>query len=384
MELELNELLRRCTSPTAYKLVISAPMDVATPESKITITRKGGSWQIERFRNNQAFHENVTQADLLDILITLMESYRQLNAWDNEYEYSLRLSKKGKPLFNRRRCVLKPQKQTDHNRKKNYLLPEGEIIPPLVDMGIFTQEGKIVRTMYDKFRQINRFLELVQDELDAFPPGHPLHIIDFGCGKSYLTFILYYYLVEVRKLDVHITGLDLKEAVIEHCNEAAKKYGYHGLTFELGDINGYRPSGPVDMVITLHACDTATDYALFNAITWDVKLILSVPCCQHEVNGQMQTDELSLFTRYGLIQERMAALITDSIRANLLTYKGYSTQIIEFIDMAHTPKNILLRARKASLPERSRRKALEEVEVVLDQFHISPTLYRLLTKANDT
>ena len=159
-----------------------------------------------------------------------------------------------------------------------------------------------------------------------------------------------------------------------------EKYGYDKLHFELGDINGYTPDGPVDMVITLHACDTATDYALFNAISWNVKLILSVPCCQHEVNAQMHAEHLSLFTRYGLIQERMAALITDSIRANLLTYMGYSTQVVEFIDMAHTPKNILLRARKAKLPESTKRQALEEVRTALEEFHIQPTLYTLLVK----
>ena len=253
-------------------------------------------------------------------------------------------------------------------------------MPPLVDMGVFTQEGKVVRSMYDKFRQINRFLELVNDEMDRFPADRPIRIIDFGCGKSYLTFILYYYLVQVRKMDVSITGLDLKAAVIDHCNQAAEKYGYDKLHFELGDINGYTPDGPVDMVITLHACDTATDYALFNAISWNVKLILSVPCCQHEVNAQMHAERLSLFTRYGLIQERMAALITDSIRADLLTYMGYSTQVVEFIDMAHTPKNILLRARKAKLPESTKRQALEEVRTALEEFHIQPTLYKLLVK----
>ena len=314
------------------------------------------------------------------MLAQLMEHFKQLNAWDPEHQYSLKRTKKGKPLFNRRRCLLKPRQQAGHDREKNYLLREGEVVPPLVDMGVFTKEGKVVRTMYDKYRQINRFLELVNDEMDRFPADKPLHIIDFGCGKSYLTFILYYYLVQVRGMDVSITGLDLKAAVIGRCNAAAEKYGYDKLHFELGDINGYTPDGPVDMVITLHACDTATDYALYNAVTWDVKLILSVPCCQHEVNAQMQAERLSLFTRYGLIQERMAALLTDAARADLLTYRGYSTQVVEFIDMAHTPKNILLRARKADLPESARRKALEEVRTAMEEFHVKPTLYRLLAE----
>lgn len=377
---ELLSLLARCTGPDTYQIVLSAPAGPSGAEKRVTLARKGMAWQIERFRNNQAFHENVEQEELLPLLTQLMEHFKQLNAWDPEYQYSLKLTKKGKPLFNRQRCLLKPKQQAGHDREKNYLLREGEIVPPLVDMGVFTQEGKVVRSMYDKFRQINRFLELVNDEMDRFPAGRPIRIIDFGCGKSYLTFILYYYLVQVRGMDVSITGLDLKAAVIDHCNQAAEKYGYDKLHFELGDINGYTPDGPVDMVITLHACDTATDYALFNAISWNVKLILSVPCCQHEVNAQMHTDHLSLFTRYGLIQERMAALMTDSIRADLLTYMSYSTQVVEFIDMAHTPKNILLRARKAKLPESTRRQALEEVQAALEEFHIQPTLYRLLIK----
>lgn len=377
---ELLPFLARCTGPDTYQIVLSAPTDPEEAEKRITLIRLGLSWQIERFRNHQAFHENVEQDELIPLLLQLMERFKQLNAWDAEYQYSLKLTKKGKPLFNRQRCLLKPKQQQGHDQEKNYLLREGEIVPPLVDMGVFTQEGKVVRSMYDKFRQINRFLELVNDEMDRFPSDRPIRIIDFGCGKSYLTFILYYYLVQVRKMEVSITGLDLKAAVIDHCNQAAEKYGYDKLHFELGDINGYTPDGPVDMVITLHACDTATDYALFNAISWNVKLILSVPCCQHEVNAQMHAEHLSLFTRYGLIQERMAALITDSIRADLLTYMGYSTQVVEFIDMAHTPKNILLRARKAKLPESTKRQALEEVRTALEEFHIQPTLYKLLVK----
>lgn len=377
---ELMSLLVRCAGPDTYQIVLSDPRDAEQEEKRVTLTRRGLAWQIERFRNDQAFHENVEQEELLPMLAQLMEHFKQLNAWDPEHQYSLKLTKKGKPLFNRRRCLLKPRQQAGHDREKNYLLREGEVVPPLVDMGVFTKEGKVVRTMYDKYRQINRFLELVNDEMDRFPADKPLHIIDFGCGKSYLTFILYYYLVQVRGMDVSITGLDLKAAVIGRCNAAAEKYGYDKLHFELGDINGYTPDGPVDMVITLHACDTATDYALYNAVTWDVKLILSVPCCQHEVNAQMQAERLSLFTRYGLIQERMAALFTDAARADLLTYRGYSTQVVEFIDMAHTPKNILLRARKANLPESTRQKALEEVRTAMEEFHVKPTLYRLLAE----
>lgn len=218
-------------------------------------------------------------------------------------------------------------------------------------MGVFTSEGKIIRSHYDKYRQINRFVEILEDELKCLDLTKTLHILDFGCGKSYLTFIVYYYLVCVRKLKVHMTGLDLKEDVIKNCNAAAARYGYRELHFELGNIHGYSCETPVDIVMTLHACDTATDYALYNAVQWNAGLILSVPCCQHELNQQMHTDTFSAMTRYGIIKERMAALMTDAIRANLLTCVGYDTSILEFVDLSHTPKNLLIRAVKSGVSD---------------------------------
>ena len=364
------------------KIILSKPKEKAQEYKKIVIERKKDYFQAARYTQKQVFHVNLQKEELADFLVEqLSGAFSQLNAWDAQKEYMLLLSKKGKVTFKGKTGnQQKTAKEGDatHNRKKNYILEEGKVIPPLVDMGIYTKEGKIVRTMYDKFRQINRFLEIVEDGVKEYGKDE-IHIIDFGCGKSYLTFILYYYFTEIKQIKTHIIGLDLKKDVIEKCNLAAQKYGYKNLHFELGDINWYQAPFDVDMVVTLHACDTATDFALYNAIRWKAKMIFSVPCCQHELNQQMKTDDLSLFTRYGIIKERMAALTTDAIRGNLLEYCGYKTQILEFIDFEQTPKNLLIRAmRKPVVPVPVKKRYLAEVHAAMEEFHVNPTLYRLL------
>lgn len=364
------------------KIILSKPKEKAQEYKKIVIERKKDYFQAARYTQKQVFHVNLQKEELADFLVEQPSgAFSQLNAWDAQKEYMLLLSKKGKVTFKGKTGnQQKTAKEGDatHNRKKNYILEEGKVIPPLVDMGIYTKEGKIVRTMYDKFRQINRFLEIVEDGVKEYGKDE-IHIIDFGCGKSYLTFILYYYFTEIKQIKTHIIGLDLKKDVIEKCNLAAQKYGYKNLHFELGDINGYQAPFDVDMVVTLHACDTATDFALYNAIRWKAKMIFSVPCCQHELNQQMKTDDLSLFTRYGIIKERMAALTTDAIRGNLLEYCGYKTQILEFIDFEQTPKNLLIRAmRKPVVPVPVKKRYLAEVHAAMEEFHVNPTLYRLL------
>lgn len=377
---EIKELIQKVFQNEIYKAVISKPLSKQGDFKKITVNKMPEFYQIAKYTEKQVFHENIAFDKIADRCAELSENnFLQFNAWSESKEYILMISKKGSASLKTK--TLKSEntpKPTAHNRQKQYLLPEGEIIEPLVDMGIFTKEGKVVNSMYDKYRQINRLIEIIDDALRQQNP-EKLNIIDFGCGKSYLTFIVYYFLTEIKGIDAHIIGLDLKKDVIEKCNKAARKYGYENLRFELGDINGYKCPFDVDMVITLHACDTATDFALFNAINWGAKMIFSVPCCQHELNKQIKTENLSILTRHGIIRERFSALLTDSIRGNLLEYCGYKTQLLEFIDFSHTPKNILIRAvLKDSNPKATKEKALLEVHNAMEEFGVEPTLYKLL------
>lgn len=383
LDLELEKAVSRAVHEGTVKLVLSAP----TRESalrRVTVQRLGEIWQAETLTATQAFHQSVREGELREFVCRILrEELTQLHAWDDTYEYAVRVTGKGRVLQTRRRCAAPPAVRGQHDRQKNYLLPQGEDIPALVDMGIFTKEGRVAAPMYDKYRQINRFVELVDDALSALPDrgDRPFTVLDFGCGKSYLTFVLYHYFTRVRNLPVRMVGLDLKQDVIARCNETARRYGYDGLHFELGDINGYEIDCPVDMVVTLHACDTATDHALFHAVRWGVPLILSVPCCQHEVNGQISAQKLSLLTRYGIVKERFSALLTDAIRANLLVCCGYKAQLLEFVDFAHTPKNLLIRAVRGNVSQEARERALEEAQACLDEFGIWPALPRLLQEA---
>ena len=378
---ELQKIIQTLWSSKLYKIILSNPTGEGAYR-KIVLNRQKKGWQAEQYTEKQVFHENLPEGKVQDYLMENMSgAFRQCGAWDGTFEHTVRISKKGKVTGMKKRTAQTeaPKAKTENDRKKNYLLEEGTVIPPLVDMGIFTAEGKVVRSMYDKYRQINRFVELIDDEIDALPKDQTIRIIDFGCGKSYLTFILYYYLVELKKRDVEITGLDLKADVIAHCNKAAEKYGYDKLHFQVGDIGGYETEEQIDMVISLHACDTATDYALYHAIRWKAKLIFSVPCCQHEVNRQIKNEMLEPVLRYGILKERISALITDGVRANLLESRGYETQLLEFIDMEHTPKNLLIRAVKtqksAGNPKVS---AKNKTERMMKELEIHPTLDRLL------
>lgn len=336
-------------------------------------------FQAEELIGKQAFHKNFTAHEVKDYVIRQMSGpFRQAELSSQLGSGTVLVSKKGTMTVKWKKAAqpkMAPAPAVlEHNRKKRYVLEEGKRVPFLEDLGVMTAEGKIVRSKYDKFRQINRFLEFIEDILPRLNKAEENTIIDFGCGKSYLTFAMYYYLKELKGYPIRVIGLDLKKDVIERCNQLSRRYGFDKLNFCYGDIASYEGVDHVDMVVTLHACDTATDYALAKAVSWGAGVILSVPCCQHELNRQMENELMKPVFQYGLIKERMAALYTDALRAELLEHCGYRTQILEFIDMEHTPKNLLIRAVKQG----PRKDNGQEIRRILDFLQVQPTLAGLL------
>ena len=389
---DLQSLFTDCLNETLIRVILSNPSSkdgVIKICARPMLKNKSLLFQIEEYTKTQVFHKNLTAGDAGSYLTGKLSSdtssqtasFKNALVETQSFTANVLVSKKGTITIKKKMnaSAKQPKISLSHNRKKKYILEEGIPVPFLIDLGVMTQNGNIVNAHYDKFRQINRFLEYIEDILPSLPTGRELRILDFGCGKSYLTFAIYYYLKVLKGYPVRITGLDLKEDVIRHCNELAVKYGYDKLEFLCGDIAYYDGCSQVDMVVTLHACDTATDYALAKAVGWGAKVILSVPCCQHELNKQIKNDLLSPVLHYGILKERMAALMTDGLRAQILEANGYRTQILEFIDMAHTPKNLLIRAvynghcadNKAQINE------------LLAAF-VNPTLYRLLCKKDNT
>ncbi|CAG7645188.1 hypothetical protein PAESOLCIP111_04899 [Paenibacillus solanacearum] len=340
-------------------------------------------YQFSSYCGPKVLHDNKLPEEAAERLISLMnEQFRQALLQTGEADYQVLVSKKGKASI-----LKKPATKAavaaaplEHNRKKNYVLEEGVPVPFLVELGIMNAEGKVLAKKYDKFRQINRFVEMIADVVPHLPQGRTLNIIDFGCGKSYLTFAMYHYLSVVRGLDIRVVGLDLKEDVIRHCSGLAANFGYSGLRFLVGDIAKYDELRQVDMVVTLHACDTATDAALEKAVRWGASVILSVPCCQHELFRQVDSDVLGPLLQHGILKERFSALATDAIRAKLLDIVGYKTQMLEFIDLEHTPKNLLIRAVKSPkpLPADERSRLVQGYEAFRDLLQAKPYLERAL------
>ena len=380
---QIEELLKRVLTSLLVDMVISGARgggDFIKIKVRPVMIRDSLYFQVSRYTDKQVFHENMTAEDALETLSGwILHDFRQAQIRMQDEMVTVLVSKKGKATIKSKKAACIETQNLEHNRKKQYIIEEGMAVPFMIDLGVMTESGKIIRTRYDKYRQINRFLEFIEDILPELPTDRTVHIIDFGCGKSYLTFAMYYYLKVLKHYDIRITGLDLKQKVIEDCQALADQYGYDGLQFLCGDIADYNGTDEVDMVVTLHACDTATDYALYKAVKWHASVILSVPCCQHELNRKMQCETLSGAFQYGLIKERTAALMTDAMRGQLLEMKGYKTQLLEFIDMEHTPKNILIRGVKSRglLPKVARKQQMENYQKCRDFFGAELTLEKL-------
>ncbi len=339
--------LEKLVEEQLIKVIFSNPKKKTYDYKKSVLQKiedEGMDYQIESFTEEQAFHKNIVEAALEESLESLIEAYKQAQIWTEQGTYHMQISKKGKLLI-KKTGEGTPVKAVRHNKEKQHLLQDGVKVDFMVHLGIMDQTGKVRHKWYDKFKQINRYLEFIEDSLPHLETENPT-IIDFGCGKSYLTFALYYYLVKVKGWNVTIIGLDLKEKVIADLNILKDQLGYEGLEFRVGDIAMFDYDRPIDMVISLHACNLATDYALEKAVKWNAKVILAVPCCHKEIHRQIQIKGTVMepVLSYGLIEERMSALMTDGLRGELLKAVGYEVQIMEFIDMSHTPKNIMIRA----------------------------------------
>lgn len=388
---ELKILLQKILNKDLQQIILSNsrhPEQTQKVKIRPVLIREELLFQETAYRGTQAFHENFTAEQLTDRICTaLQEQFRQGEFSAKTLQATALVSKKGKLTLKVKKSGKAPRTEgavaseeeelqaLAHNRTKHYILEEGKPVDFLVGLGVQTPDGRVTRARFDKFRQINRYLEFIEDVIDELPKDRTIRIIDFGCGKSYLTFAMYYYLHELQHRDIQVTGLDLKTDVIKHCNELAEKLGYDRLKFERGDISTYEGTDVADMVVTLHACDLATDYALDKAVKWGARVILAVPCCQHELNRQIKCDPLKPVLKYGIIKERVAALLTDALRANLLEQQGYETQILEFIDMEHTPKNLLIRAVKKN---GMRPKKSADIGTVEELLHVAPTLEKLL------
>lgn len=346
---------------------------------KPTLIKGEYVYHVSYYFEKKVTHENLSSSNFLLLMESLLGKYfKQAVFFCQEADYQLLFNKKGEGK------VLKknPSKKSvslAHNRKKNYLIPEDEPCDFMMHLGIMSESGRVISSKYDKFRQLNKYLEFVKDGLEHLPKNKTIHIVDFGCGKAYLTFALYYYLVKQCGYEVRITGLDLKDDVIAFCNETAKHLDYKGLHFKVGDIHHYETDEDIDMVVSLHACDIATDAALMKAVKWRSKVIFAVPCCQHELFKQLSHPVLEPMLMYGIQRDKFTALLTDTLRATALKAVGYDVQVVEFIDMAHTPKNVLIRAyAQKSVDEEACQKSVEAYRQLKAEFSVFPSIDGLL------
>lgn len=354
---------------------------------KPLIIKNNFIYQFEQFKNNKAYHSNLTVEESIQKISTIIENFYQYVVFTTEADIQII---RGKKDFNMKStCNQKEICSLEHNKVKKYILEEGTPIPFLIKLGIMGEDGKVFKKSYDKFRQINKYLEFIDETIKELKNKKYIdtHIkaVDFGCGKSYLTFALHYYLKNIQNMTFEVIGLDLKKDVIEHCNQIAKDLNMENIEFLTGDIKDFNKLKNVDLIFSLHACNNATDYSLLKGLELDAKAILAVPCCQHEFNQKMSQNKKSEFFafenpigKHGILLEKFASLATDALRAQALELCGYKTQVMEFIDMEHTPKNILIRGIKENPNKNILEKKLQEYEVYKKFLGIEPLLDTLL------
>jgi len=372
----------------AIKIVISRPMAKSNPNPKITgrliLIKNTCYFQFETRRDNKAFHENIILSELPEFFNKKMTEYKQADIWYENGGHVIVYNKKGKLRFHKAKDKIPPQFTiAPHDNEKNYILKEGDNIPILCELGIFTKDFRIVKGMYSKFKQINNFIEILDATVKDTVLPDVMRIVDFGCGNSYLTFMVYHYFTQIKKTPVHIIGVDLQADIIKRCTELALKFGYTDLSFVCSDAKEYKPETPPHMVISLHGCNTATDFAIYNGIKWNADFILIAPCCQHEINAQMKRDDLGeLYAplRYGVLKDRFSALLADGLRANILEIHDYTTDMVEFVGFNHSPKNILIRAIKSCHDKKYKSILKEQASKLITEFNINPTLWELVIK----
>lgn len=299
-------------------------------------------YQFAYVYDKKTTHENLESSEVIEKMAEDFEGFKQMVIFSAENDYQVLKNKKGIKIIKNK--ASKKQGELLHNRKKNYIIPQDVPCRFLEILGVMNENGRVFKDKFDKFRQINKYLEFIRDLEPELKKKESIRIVDFGSGKAYLTFALYYYVTEVLGIKAEITGVDLKKDVVEFCNDTAKKMGYDNLNFLWGDIKTFTQFQGIDMIVTLHACDIATDMAIAHGIKWKSRIIIVVPCCQHEIFTQIKNDNMSPLLKHGILKERISSLVTDAARGNLLEVVGYNVQFVEFIDMEHTPKNIMIRA----------------------------------------
>ncbi len=361
---------------TVEKIIVSNPNDKNLKKIIVSKTMIKNKIMLkhELFTKTQSFVKNYFFEEIEEVLIKDMQEFKQIEIWTSKVYYAYKITSKGKILSTKKNINTSLDVKAI-NKEKNYIIKEGMICPALIDLGVMNSEGKIIKDHFDKYRQINKYLEILDSTIGY---EEKLNIVDFGCGKSYLTFVVYYYLTVIKKIEVNVIGLDLKDDVIKKCNEIKDKYGYKNITFINKDIKEFSELDKIDLIMTLHACDVATDFALYHAIRLKAKYILSVPCCQKEINAQIAKDSFDIISKYGLLKERMSSILTDAIRANILEYFGYRVNVCEFIDFDASPKNVMIKAKKTS--DVCNEKIKEEIDKVLDEYKIHQKLYDLCFK----